>query len=333
MYIVAEIGVNHDGSLEKAIKLIEAAKYCGCDAVKFQSFYAKNLVHKSAKKVEYQLRSGNKNESHFDMIRKLEFNGENFKKAFNYAEKLKIDFITTPYDPFSAREAYSLGVRKFKTASADLCDLYLHDQLSKLEFIDIFIATGMADINMIQKTISSYLKSKPVILHCVSDYPCSDSSLNLACLKLFIRNFPGYAFGFSDHSVDNLASIVAATLGYDYFERHFTLNKSDDGPDHYASSNVSEMKAYVENLRRIEGIIGDEIKVMQSEEIGMSKRSKKAIVAKIPLSKGQILDIDNTYAIRPAENGISVDNLDKVLGKELLLDVDKDTFIQTSFLR
>ena len=299
MYIVAEIGVNHNGSLEKAIKLIEAAKYCGCDAVKFQSFYAKNLVHKSAKKVEYKLRSGNKNESHFDMIRKLEFNGENFKKAFNYAEKLKIDFITTPYDPFSAREAYSLGVRKFKTASADLCDLYLHDQLSKLEFIDIFIATGMADINM----------------------------------KLFIRNFPGYAFGFSDHSVDNLASIVAATLGYDYFERHFTLNKSDDGPDHYASSNVSEMKAYVENLRRIEGIIGDEIKGMQSEEIGMSKRSKKAIVAKIPLSKGQILDIDNTYAIRPAENGISVDNLDKVLGKELLLDVDKDTFIQTSFLR
>lgn len=333
MYIVAEIGVNHDGSLDKAIKLIEAAKNCGCDAVKFQSFYAKKLVHQSAKKVEYQIRSGDNNESHFEMIRKLEFNGDKFRKAFECANKLKIDFITTPYDPSSAIEAFSYGVRKFKTASADLCDLYLHDQLSKLKLIDIFIATGMSNINRIQKTISLYSKTKPIILHCVSDYPCSDNSLNLACFHLLRRKFPGYSLGFSDHSVDELASIVAASLGYTYFERHFTLNKSDEGPDHYASSDIKDMKNYVDQLNRVKGIIGDEIKEIQPEEVGMSNRSKKAIVSKIPLSKGQKLNLDNTYAIRPAENGISVDNLEEVLGKELILDIEKDTFIKPSFLK
>ena len=152
-------------------------------------------------------------------------------------------------------------------------------------------------------------------MHCVSDYPCSDKSLNLACFYLLKRKFPGYSLGFSDHSVDELASVVAASLGYTYFERHFTLNKSDEGPDHYASSNIKDMKKYVDQLRRVEKIIGEEIKDTQPEEIGMSNRSKKAIVSKYPLSRGQILTLNNTYAIRPAENGISVDNLEEVLGK------------------
>ena len=156
MYIIAEIGVNHDGILNKALKLIDAAKECNCDAVKFQSFKAERLVHFSAKKVEYQLRSGDKKESHFEMIKKLEFNGDNFIKALNYAKKVGIDFITTPYDPLSAREAYKYGVRKFKTASADLSDLYLHKELTKFEDIDVFIATGMSNIENIKNTISLY---------------------------------------------------------------------------------------------------------------------------------------------------------------------------------
>ena len=190
MYIIAEIGVNHDGSLEKAIKLIDAAKECGCDAVKFQSFYAKNLVHPTARKVDYQLRSGDNSESHFDMIKKLEFNGEKFKKAFEYSSKLKIDFITTPYDPISALEAYKCGVRKFKTASADLCDMYLHNQIASFEDVEVIVATGMSNIEKIKATASIYTKVKPVLLHCVSDYPCSDEGLNLSCINSFHEFFP-----------------------------------------------------------------------------------------------------------------------------------------------
>ncbi len=333
MYIIAEVGVNHDGYLDKAINLITAAKECGCDAVKFQSFYADRLVHPSAKKVDYQLRSGDESESHYEMIRKLEFNGTNFKKAFEYASKINIDFITTPYDPFSAKEAYDCGVRKFKTASADLSDLYLHNKISSFKDVEVIIATGMSDIKTIKNTISIYKNTKPTILHCVSEYPCSDGSLNLNCINLLKKNFKNHKIGFSDHSIDNVPSLIAASIGYEYFERHFTLNKKDEGPDHYASSDVNEMKNYVQQIRRCKRIKGLQIKNIQREEMGMSNRSKKAILSKVNLKKGTKINLDNTYAIRPSENGISIDKLQEIIGKELVSDVPKNSFIQYSDLK
>jgi len=332
MYIIAEIGVNHDGNLEKAFKLIEFAKKCGCDAVKFQSFYAERLVHPKALKVDYQLRSGDKKESHFEMIKKLEFNGENFVKAFNYAKRIGIDFITTPYDPLSAKEAYENGVRKFKTASADLCDLYLHKELSKLEDINVFIATGMSNIEKIKNSISLYKKLKPIILHCVSGYPCKDESINIRSFNLLRERFPQFQLGYSDHSIDGIAAVIANTIGYSVFERHFTLDKTDNGPDHYASSDVEEMKSYVSNLRRVPKILGEAKKETQGEEIGMSQRSKKAILTKTKVQKGEILSLENTYALRPAENGISVDKLHKILGKKFKIDLEKNVFIKNSDL-
>lgn len=332
MYIIAEIGVNHDGCLDKALKLIEAAKDCQCDAVKFQSFKAERLVHQSAKKVEYQLRSGKKGESHFEMIKKLEFNDQNFNKAFQYAKKLKIDFITTPYDPLSALDAYKIGVRKFKTASADLCDLYLHKQLSKLNGIKVFLATGMSNIKNIGNTISIYEKIKPVILHCVSGYPCSDKSINMRSFQLLNNKFPDFELGYSDHSVDNIAAVIAYVLGFRVFERHFTLDRNDNGPDHYASSNVDQMKDYVNQLRRVPSILGKPIKNSQIEEKGMSLRSKKAILTKIKVKKGELLSLDNTYALRPAEKGISVDNLQKIIGRVFKTDLNENIFIQNSDL-
>tara|TARA_B100001093_G_scaffold453147_1_gene461637 strand:+ start:452 stop:1453 length:1002 start_codon:yes stop_codon:yes gene_type:complete len=332
MYIIAEIGVNHDGILNKAFKLIDAAKECKCDAVKFQSFKAERLVHLSAKKVQYQLRSGDKKESHYEMIRKLEFNDDKFVKAFNYANKIGIDFITTPYDPLSAKEAYEYGVRKFKTASADLSDFYLHKVISSLKDIEIFIATGMSKIENIKNTISLYKNLKPIILHCVSGYPCKDESINIRSFEVLKEIFPEFKLGFSDHSIDEIASIIANTIGYTVFERHFTLDKNDEGPDHYASSNVEEMKSYVKNLRRVPKILGEAKKETQEEEVGMSRRSKKAILTKTKVEKGEILSLDNTYALRPAENGISIDNLNKILGKKFKTDLEKDVFIKSSDL-
>lgn len=333
MYIIAEIGVNHDGSLEKALKLIDAAKACGCNAVKFQSFYADRLVHRSALKVDYQLRSNSNAESHYEMIKRLEFNGEKFIKAFNYSKKAKIDFITTPYDPFSVKETYKQGVRNFKTASADLSDLYLHNSISELNNICVYIATGMSNIDQVKKTLEVYKSKKPNILHCVSGYPCDDSSLNLNCISLFKKEFPNFDIGFSDHSIDSTSAVIAAALGYKIFERHFTLSKNDNGPDHYASSNVVEMKDYVKKIRRVKKILGSNSKQLQKEEISMSNRSKKGIVAKEDISIGQIVTIKNTYALRPAENGISIDNLSFLLGKKAKKNILKDTFIKVSDLQ
>ena len=329
-YIVAEIGVNHNGSLEKAIELIKQASLIGCDGVKFQSFKAERLVDPKAKKVEYQLRSGTNDESHFEMIKKLEFNGNKLSSALSYSKEVNIDFITTPYDEISMLEAYDIGVRKFKTASADLCDVYLHNAISSLKDIEIIIATGMSDITKIKSTLQIYEETslKPIILHCVSEYPCSDISLNLRSFDIFKENFPKNRIGFSDHSEGITAGIVAASMGYDYFERHFTLNKNDDGPDHYASSNVNEMKDYVSEIKRVQKILGKKEKAIQPEEIGMSNRSKKAIKSKRKILKGEVLTLENTFSLRPAEQGISVDNFAKVIGKEANRDINENKFIQ-----
>ena len=329
-YIVAEIGVNHNGDVEKALELISHAKICGCHAVKFQSFRAERLVDPSAKKVNYQLRSGDEKESHFEMIKKLEFNGNKLQKAISFAKKINIDFITTPYDVESLQEAYSLGVRIFKTASADLCDAYIHNYLSKIENVQIIIATGMNTLQKVESTLSKYEKNKirPIVLHCVSDYPCSDPSLNLLALDLLNEKFPLNKIGFSDHSIGLTAAIVAAARGYEYFERHFTLNKKDNGPDHYASSDVNEMKNYVTEILRVREILGNKEKDIQSEEIGMSRRSKKAIKSLRKIKKGEKLTLENTFALRPAENGISIDDLESILGRKLNCDIEENQFIQ-----
>ena len=333
MYIIAEIGVNHDGDLNKALKLIDAAVDCGCNAVKFQSFYAERLVHSSALKVDYQLRSNSAKESHFEMIKRLEFNGQKFLQAFNYSKKRKIDFITTPYDPLSAFESYKLGVRNFKTASADLSDLYLHNYLSNLDDIDLYIATGMSAQNQIKNTLDLYNNKNPYLLHCVSGYPCQDNSLNLNCFSLLKEKFPNNKLGFSDHSEGLTAAVIAASLGYEIFERHFTINKNDNGPDHYASSNVSEMREYVKQIKRVKKIMGSNLKTLQNEEIGMSLRSKKAILAKTNIVPGDFISFENTYALRPAEKGISIDDLKIILGKKVIKNIEKGNFIQFSDLQ
>ncbi len=328
LYIVAEIGVNHDGSLQKAFKLIEQAKKCGCNAVKFQSFYADKLVSKRAKKVDYQLRSGDSRESHYDMIKKLEFNGDKLTSVINYSKDIGIDFITTPYDPDSIEEAYSSGVRIFKTASADLRDIYIHEKLQCYKDIKIIIATGMSTISSIKRTIHTYPEySELILLHCVSGYPCSDKSLNLLSMDLMKEEFKAHQIGFSDHSLGATAAIICAGRGYTFFEKHFTLNKFDEGPDHYASADVDEMFFYVRELKRVSQMIGDKRKAVQREELGMSLRSKKAIKAAKRIKKGELVTTKNTFAIRPAEEGISIDNIELVIGKHASKDIESGQFI------
>ncbi|WP_269607960.1 N-acetylneuraminate synthase family protein [Prochlorococcus marinus] len=328
MYIVAEIGVNHDGSLEKAIKLIDAAVECGCNAVKFQSFYANRLVSLNAPKVNYQLRSSSESESHYEMIKRLEFNDDKLEKALQHANHKKIDFITTPYDPLSAEEAYKIGVRMFKTASADLGDQFIHKCLNSFNTKKIILATGMSSINEVQDCLVNYSSINPTILHCVSAYPCPDSDINARCITTMKNSLPNNEIGFSDHSEGITSAIICASIGVRFFERHFTLCRSDQGPDHYASSDIKEMKSYVEELRRVENILGSESKKCRESEIGMSKISKKGIVAKKDLKIGDYINYENIYAIRPAIDGISIDQLNQILGRKVIKSIIRGKFIK-----
>ena len=185
----------------------------------------------------------------------------------------------------------------------------------------------------IKSTLKSYKdKFSPKLLHCVSEYPCSDYSLNLKAMDLMKEKFPSNEIGFSDHSIGNTAAIICASKGYQFFEKHFTLNKNDNGPDHSASADVSEMKSYVREIRRIDKMLGKKIKNIQDEEVGMSLRSKKGIKALVNIKKGDAITLDNTYAIRPAEYGICVDDLYEVLSKKAIVDIKKDTFLERKFL-
>ena len=326
--IIAEIGVNHNGSLERAIKLVEEAAKCGCSGVKFQIFRAERLTERDTPKVDYQERSGDIQETHYEMLKRLEFSAENHAIVKGVATKLGLDFITTPYDPESVEEAYKVGISRFKVASADLGDEYLHTKINSIEPEEVLLGTGMSNIERIRKTLDVYTNLKPSLLHCVSAYPCEDYEINARSTERMKREFEGYEIGYSDHGIGYTPAVVFAARGITLFERHFTLDKKDDGPDHYASSDVQEMKEYVSSIKRARIILGTSEKEMQEGEAGMNKISKKGIKTKCSIQKNELLTLDNTYAIRPAAKGISVDDMSKVIGKKAKRYLAQDRFVQ-----
>ena len=276
-FVIAEIGVNHNNNISLAKKLIEKAKFAGADAVKFQTFKAKNLVLPGTRKVKYQLKSPNDKEDHYQMIKNLELSYEDHKILFKFCKKKKILFLSTPYDVESAKFLNNLGVKMFKTASADLIDYNLHNYLAKLRK-PVIISTGMSSLDDIKKTLHIYKKSgnsKITLLHCVSNYPCSLKSINLNVLYT-LKKF-GYRVGYSDHSNEILIPSLAVSAGSKIIEKHFTLNKNLKGPDHKASLNVMEFRKMVKQIRKTEIVMGKNVKKIQPEELEMSKISKKSL--------------------------------------------------------
>ena len=252
-FIIAEIGVNHNNSISLAKKLIEKAKFAGADAVKFQTFKADNLVLPGTRKVKYQLISTNDKEDHYQMIKKLELSYKDHKTLFNYCKKKKILFLSTPYDVESAKFLNKLGVKIFKTASADLIDFNLHNYLAKLKK-PVIISTGMSLLEDVKKTLKIYKKYKNsnlTLLHCVSNYPCSLESINLNVLNT--QNWD-LVLGIHD-SNDILIPSLAVSAGSKIIEKHFTINKNLKGPDHKASLNVTEFKEMVNQIRKTEIIM------------------------------------------------------------------------------
>tara|TARA_Y200000002_G_scaffold383102_1_gene403220 strand:- start:442 stop:1470 length:1029 start_codon:yes stop_codon:yes gene_type:complete len=315
-YFLAEIGVNHNGSLAKAKKLIESAKKCGASGVKFQTFSAKNLAETSTPKVKYQVETTGNKETHFQMLEKLELSFDEQVQLNKYCKKLKIDFISTPYDIESAKFLNKLKVPFFKTASADLVDVELHEYIASKN-APVVISVGMATYNEIQKTLNIYKgKNKNIILlHCVSNYPCSDISLNLNVIKT-LKNKYKFPVGFSDHSKGSEAAIAATALGAFFFEKHITLNKKDKGPDHKASSSIKEFKDLVRSVKRAHTMMGIAVKKVQIEEMEMLAVSRKSIRYDIDLNKGTILNKNNLIFKRPGD-GINPQRVKMILGKKL----------------
>jgi len=300
-YVIAEIGVNHGGDVELARKMITAAKNAGADAVKFQTFTAESLVSKGTPKVKYQESTTDKAESHYDMIKSLEFKREDHLPVIEFCNSLGIDFISTPYDVDSAKFLHGIGVSIFKTASADIVDLDLHHYLSTLNK-RVVIATGMSTLGEVEDAIQIYQRANTIdkiaLLHCVSNYPCLHESLNIRSMQTLANAF-GVEVGFSDHSIGSIGAVVSVALGATVVEKHFTLDKAMQGPDHKASSTPDEFRELVESIRTAEQCLGGFQKEVVDEELQMRSVSRKSLFLKRDIPAGQVISGDDLCLKRP----------------------------------
>ena len=331
VFIIAEVGVNHNGSIERAKKLIDAAAASGANAVKFQTFKAHKLAKKNTPKVLYQARSGDIEETHYEMLKKLELKEKDHQVLKNYCHKRKIDFLSTAYDVESAKFLDRLGVRVFKTASADIVDHQLHNFLSKTKK-HVIISTGMATIKEIDQVVNIYKKKNSFsLLHCTSNYPCSDKSVNIRNLLTLQKRYKCIV-GYSDHSLGNLSSILSIGYGAKIIEKHFTLNKKLNGPDHFASITPIELKRFVEDIRRTEKILGSRTRTIQKEEMSMRKISRKSLIYKKNLNIGHILNDSDLTSIRPGI-GLLGNNIDKIIGRKINKKITKGSFVKISHFK
>jgi hypothetical protein len=321
IFVIAEIGVNHNGNYTLAKKLIDAAKKAGADAVKFQTYLTEEFVTNKTDKVSYQKKNSPKKETHFQMLKKLELKQSEFKLLRKYCKKKKIYFISTPYDLKSVDFLKKIETDIFKVASADINDFLLHKKLSSINK-KVIISTGMSSLKDIEKIIPLYKKKNLILLHCVSRYPCPDEQINLAVINSLKNKFK-IPIGFSDHCKTYFPAMMAVSMGVKIFEKHFTLSNTMKGPDHEASLNPIDFAKYIAQIKIAENILGSPIKKIYQEEKEMKKISSKSITLKIDLKKNQKISLMNIIMKRPGTglNGFKIKN---ILGKKIKYNKPKN---------
>ena len=328
-YIIAEAGVNHDGSLTKAKKLIDVAKSSGADAVKFQTFSAENLATINSPKANYQL-GNNKNESQYRMLKRLELTKENHFILKKYCKKKKIEFISSAFSLEDIDFLNRLNLKTFKIPSGEINNRPYLEKIGKLNK-KVILSTGMATVNEISHAIKlliySGLKKKKIsLLHCVSEYPADIKNLNLRFIRFLEKNFE-LNIGFSDHSTSIIVPSLAVSVGAKIIEKHLTLSNSLNGPDHKSSLNPNNFRKMILMVRQAEKALGLEKKRISKEESQNRLVVRKSIVAKKNIKKNEILSYENITFKRPGK-GISPMKIYNFLGKRSKKNFKKDEYIK-----
>jgi len=330
VFIIAEAGVNHNGDIELAKKLIDVAADSGADAVKFQTFRAEKLVSKYARKAQYQKQTTDKNESQFDMIKKLELSEKDHKILLDYCKTKNIMFLSTPFDLESIELLSNLGLRIFKIPSGEITNLPYLRKIGSLNK-QVILSTGMATLKEIEDALNILIgvgtsKENITVLHANTEYPTPIEDVNLSAM-LTIRDKFQIKIGYSDHTQGIEIPIAAVALDAGVIEKHFTLDKEMEGPDHKASLEPDELKAMVKAIRNIEKAIGNGIKAPSPSESKNIAVARKSIVAAISIKQGEIFTEGNLTAKRPG-NGISPMRWDDIIGKKAVRDFDPDEIIE-----
>lgn len=326
-YIIADAGINHNGDINIAKKLVDSAKKCGVDAIKFQSFSANGLLSNQAISAahtdEFDI---------FDLIKGLELSREDHKILFDYCEKREITFLSTPLDFYHADLLEDLGVVAYKIASCDVNNTPLLRYVAKKKKAMI-MSTGMASMNEISEAVDTVYSSgnkKLALFHCVSMYPPDDKTLNLNFMDSLSSVF-GVPIGFSDHTIGTVAPIVAITMGAAILEKHFTLDKKMPGPDQAISADPDELKFIVDSAKRIDIMKGDGVKHISKQEREVRRSFRRSIVAKKDLKKSEIITEELLDYKRPGTQ-IPPNKVDFILGRKLKRSIKQNDLIKISDL-
>jgi len=324
-YVIAEIGVNHNGSTRLARELIDVAVGAGADAVKFQSFSADDLVTKSAPKADYQSRNTGDDGSQHDMLAQLELDESDFRNLMTHCTERGIDFLSTPFGEGPADMLERIGVSAFKVSSGDLTH---HRFLAHLasKGLPIILSTGMANLAEVDEALRVIDAAGPVpvaLLHCVSAYPADPASCNLSAMETMARAFDR-PVGWSDHTQGVAIGFAAVALGARLIEKHITLDVNMPGPDHAASMEPTEFGSFVSGIRSIGEALGDGIKRAQPEEVVTAQVARRSIVAVRDLPKGAVLADGDVAIMRPG-SGLAPALFDVVVGCRLARDVAAHT--------
>ena len=324
--IIAEAGVNHNGKIKIAKKLVDAAAFAKADYVKFQTYDVDSLILKNAKSADYQKKNLGSNISQYKMLKNYQLSKKNQIELKRYAEKKKIKFLSSVFDIKSLKFLKKLNLDFIKIPSGEITNYPLLKEISNLK-TKIILSTGMANFNEIKAALKvlKNKKKKITILHCSSDYPAELKNLNLAFLKKL--KLLGYNIGYSDHSKSILTPSIAVALGCKVIEKHFTLSRKLKGPDHKASLEPNELLGMIKFIKQTELMLGSQKKTITLSEEKTKKLVRKSLVALTKISKGEKFTIKNLTTKRPG-NGISPFLIKKILGKKSPITYLKDQQIQ-----
>ena len=326
-YLIAEIGINHNGSISKAVRMIDYAKNAGFDAVKFQTIVPELLKQKNTPLANYQKK--NKSKNMFELIKKYNFLEDDFINIKKYCNKKKITFLSTPFDEQSANFLNKINIPAFKISSTDNDNFLLLSLIKKYKK-PILLSTGMMDLKELKKTLSflNLKRDMLAIFHCISEYPTPISRAQINSLNQ-LKKFK-YNIGFSDHTIGSACAISATTLGATMIEKHITLDNKMEGPDHSSSLECKDLKKFVLDIREIKKMLRVKKRSLTKIELLNKLVAKKALYYKNDIKKNNKISSDNLIALRPRLKGISPSYYKTFLNKKISKNVFKNNFVKNS---
>ena len=331
-FFIAEAGVNHNGNVDMAQRLVDAAAESGASAIKFQTFKAERLVTASAPKADYQRRTTESSESQFDLLKKLELDDSVYPALLEHCKDKKLLFLSTPFDEDSVDLLDRLGIPAFKTPSGEITNLTYLSHIAR-KGKPMIVSTGMSYLGEVEtavRTIEGAGNQNLILLHAVSNYPADPTTINLRAMDTMSKAF-GVPVGYSDHTVGMEIPLAAVALGACVLEKHFTLDRKLPGPDHAASMEPSELKRLVEGIRMVQAALGTGRKEPASTEINTAMAARKSLVAASFIAAGTILREDLICVKRPG-TGLPPAFLEHLIGRKARIDIPADSLLALDML-